>query len=117
LKNVQTDQFIGLVDGRTLPIKFRIENGAACNGGRCDSKTIDLTKGGFVVFDVTGDRIDIPAQPSGQLVTVTVQACPDLNVDLALFGNCLRATADPPLGETRLNPPATISMCSLTGFV
>src|SRR5712691_9788198 len=95
LKNVQTDQFIGLVDGRTLPIKFRIENGAACNGGQCDSKTIDLTQGGFVVFDVTGDRVDIPAQPSGQPVTVTVQACPDLNVDLALFGNCLRVTADP----------------------
>src|SRR5689334_20707377 len=29
LKNVQTGEYIGLVDGRTLPIKFRIEKGAA----------------------------------------------------------------------------------------
>jgi Tol biopolymer transport system component len=28
LKNVQTGEFIGLVNGRTLPIKFRIETGA-----------------------------------------------------------------------------------------
>lgn len=28
LKNVQTGQYIGLMDGRTLPIKFRIEEGA-----------------------------------------------------------------------------------------
>src|SRR5204863_6068641 len=28
LKNVQTGQFIPLLDGRTLPIKFRIETGA-----------------------------------------------------------------------------------------
>ena len=28
LKNVQTSEYIGLVDGRTLPIKFRIEAGA-----------------------------------------------------------------------------------------
>lgn len=28
LKNVQTGEYIGLVDGRTLPVKFRIEQGA-----------------------------------------------------------------------------------------
>lgn len=28
LKNVQTSEYIGLVDGRTLPIKFRVEQGA-----------------------------------------------------------------------------------------
>jgi len=32
LKNVDQDQFVSLVDGRTLPIKFRIEAGAACSG-------------------------------------------------------------------------------------
>lgn len=31
LKNVDTDQFIALKDGRTLPIKFRIEEGALDN--------------------------------------------------------------------------------------
>jgi len=32
LKNIDTGEFIGLVDGRTLPIKFRIEQGATCSG-------------------------------------------------------------------------------------
>lgn len=37
LKNVDQDLFVSLVDGRTLPIKFRIEAGAACAGreGEC----------------------------------------------------------------------------------
>jgi hypothetical protein len=30
LKSIDTGEFIGLVDGRTLPIKFRIEQGALC---------------------------------------------------------------------------------------
>ena len=32
LKNIDTGEFIGLVDGRTLPIRFRIEQGATCVG-------------------------------------------------------------------------------------
>jgi len=32
LKNIDTGEFIGLVDGRTLPIRFRIEQGATCSG-------------------------------------------------------------------------------------
>jgi len=112
LKRVDTGEFIGLVDGRTLPIKFRIENGAACDGGDCDSKTIDLSQGGFVVLATTGDRVDIPAQQSGQIVTVTVQLCDGLDIDLPLFGNCLRVTADPPLAA-HLAPAATVSICSL----
>ena len=32
LKNVDTDEFVGLLDDRTLPIKFRIESGAAASG-------------------------------------------------------------------------------------
>ena len=114
LKNVETGEVIALVNGRTLPIKFRIENGAACNGGDCDSKTIDLSQGGFVVLETTGDRVDIPAQEqSGQVVTVTVQRCDDLDIDLPVFGNCLRVTADPRLLAPRLVPAATVSICSL----
>jgi len=112
LKRVDTGEYIGLVDGRTLPIKFRIENGAACLGGDCDTKTIDLSQGGNVILTSTGDRVDIPAQTNGQPVNVTVQQCPDLNIALPLFGRCLRVTADPPL-TTALVPPATVSLCSL----
>lgn len=111
-KNMATGDFITLVNGTTLPIKFRIENGAACNGGDCDSRTIDLSQGGFVVLATTGDRVDIPAQQSGQVVTLTVQQCEGLTIDLPLFGNCLRVTADPPLAAL-LVPGATVSICSL----
>ena len=37
LKNVDTDEFIGLMDGRTLPIKFRIEEGALTAAGEIAS--------------------------------------------------------------------------------
>jgi hypothetical protein len=116
LKNVDTGEFIGLVDGRTLPIKFRIENGVACNGGDCDSKTMDLSQGGFVVLATTGDRVDIPAQNSSQIVTITLDLCDGIDIDLPVFGNCLRVTSDPPLAAT-LAPPATVSMCSIHTFV
>ena len=112
LKNVETGEYIGLVDGRTLPIKFRIEDGAACFGGACNSKTIVLAQGGFVVLESTGDRVDIPAQQSNQVVNVTVEQCDDIDVDLPVFGNCLRVTADPPLAAP-LFPLATVSICSL----
>ena len=115
LKSVATGELIGLVDGRTLPIKFRIERGAACDGQDCDSKSIDLSQGGSVVLATTGDRVDIPAQASGQVVTVTVHLCTDpngLGIDLPTFGNCFTVTADPPLAAL-LSPPATVSICSL----
>jgi len=56
LKNVQTGEYIGLVDGRTLPIKFRIESGALCSvdGTPCAAQTIDLTQGGGVELIVPG---------------------------------------------------------------
>src|SRR6266571_5310478 len=46
LKNVQTGEYIGLVDGRTLPIKFRIESGALCgaDGTPCAAETINLDR-------------------------------------------------------------------------
>jgi hypothetical protein len=45
LKNVDTDELIPLVDGRTLPIKFRIERYALCEVpgvGPCATKTVNL---------------------------------------------------------------------------
>src|SRR5712692_2186955 len=115
LRNVNTNEFIGLVDGRTLPIKFRIETGALCDPPGtpvCASQTIVLADGGAVVLGATGDRIDIPPQTSGQVVTVTLQLCDGIDVDLKKFGNCLRITSDPALTQP-LSPLAIVSMCSL----
>lgn len=43
LKNVDRNLFVPLVDGRTLPIKFRIEAGASCAGreGSCAEAIVD----------------------------------------------------------------------------
>lgn len=115
LRNVNTQEFIGLQDGRTLPIKFRIENGALCEpagSDACASETIDLSVGGEVIIPHTGDRIDIPPQTSGQVVTLTIQYCDGIETDLLTFGPCLHATADPPLSEG-LSPRAVVSICSL----
>ena len=50
LQNLQTGEFIPLVDGRTLPIKFRIETGVLCasDGTPCTSSTINLNTGGTI---------------------------------------------------------------------
>ena len=40
LRNVNTDEYIGLVDGRTLPIKFRIESGVI---GEVEVSPIEVT--------------------------------------------------------------------------
>ena len=112
---VDRADFVPLLKDQILPIPFRIEKGALCDAQDCDSKSIDLTQGGSVVLATTGDRVDIPAQTSGQVVTITLHPCTDpngLGIDLPKFGNCLTVTADPPLAAP-LSPPATVSICSL----
>ncbi|MGH7699300.1 MAG: CARDB domain-containing protein [Gemmatimonadales bacterium] len=104
-KNAWTNDDIPLQDGRTLPIRFRIEDGALCDppgSGPCASKTINGAEGGEVVLE-TGDRIIVPPQDANGVqreFTLTLQLCNDepIDVDLPTFGNCLRATVDPPLG-------------------
>jgi hypothetical protein len=116
---VDRADFVPLLNNLILPIAFRIEQGALCDGSNCDTKSIDLSQGGAVVLQTTGDRVDIPAQTSGQVVTVTVKACADQNgllADLPHFGNCLTVTTDPRLAAP-LSPPATVSLCSLHNYI
>lgn len=55
LKNVNTGEFIGLVDGRTLPIKFRIEQGAFLGDQTCtDCAEATVTNNGATVVTNTG---------------------------------------------------------------
>lgn len=119
LKNVDTGEFIALLDGRTLPIKFRIENAALCDppGSQpCASQTVNLPDGGFVTFDdqdVVVATVDIPQQPpESQQTTITIQECDGIDVDIPTFGPCLTITADPPL-EAPLAVPGVISVCIL----
>ena len=125
LKNVQTNEYIGLIDGRTLPIKFRIEDGALCgaDGTACAAETINLTQGGGVELVVPGEdfHFDVPAgtqaTAGGQAVTdvtFNLEKCDGIDVDLPKFGQCLRVTAlyDAPGAVLTFTQPILISMCS-----
>ena len=125
LKNVQTGEYIGLVDGRTLPIKFRIENGALCatDGTACVAETIILADGGSLELVVPGEdfhfdvRAGTAATSNGQAVTevtFNLETCEGIDVDLPKVGECLRVTALYDAAGTALNLslPILISMCS-----
>lgn len=116
LKNVNTNQYIGLVDGRTLPIKFRIEQGAFLSDHNCtDCVEATVTNNGATVVTNTGFA---GAQfPAGWLgspnpVIVTIERVASLNgeplndagEDLSLrciplsntqFEGCYRFTTQP----------------------
>ncbi len=70
LKNVQTDQYIGLVDGRTLPIKFRIEQGALAVVGTGGSVSVDAS--GALVASGAGVALAIPPGALSGAVDVSV---------------------------------------------
>ena len=76
LKNVNTNQYIGLVDGRTLPIRFRIERGAFLPGFTCtDCAEANVTNDGATVVTNTGFAgVQFPAgwltSPSNVVVTI-----------------------------------------------
>jgi hypothetical protein len=54
LKNVNTGEYIGLVDGRTLPIKFRIERGAFGTNCTSDCAEANVSNAGGIVVTNTG---------------------------------------------------------------
>lgn len=126
LKNVNTGEFVPLVDGRTLPIKFRIERYALCatpGVGPCASTTVPLAAGGTVQTILPGTTVasgvTIPPQPPSPGITAptfTVQACPDLNpvaTDLPTFGSCVRVTAEPALPPAGLANAAAVFICDV----
>lgn len=120
LKNVTTGEFVPLVDGRTLPVKFRIERYALCDvpgTGPCASSSVDLSSGGTVSTTVVADGrpagITIPAGAGTTSTTITVQSCPDLPLDSPLFGTCVRVTADPALPPSGFAAAATVFICDV----
>lgn len=76
MKKVDTGEFIGLVDGRTLPIQFRIENGAFLPDFNCtDCAEQTITNAGGTVVTSTGFAgAQFPAgwltSPSSVVVTI-----------------------------------------------
>ena len=113
LKNVTTGEFVPLQDGRTLPIKFRVERYALCETPgqpTCATEAVDLGSGGTVSTPLTDTGLEsgvvLPAQPpptngTAPTVTVTVQSCGDFHgrelTDLPTFGPCVRVVVEPAL--------------------
>jgi hypothetical protein len=70
-KNLSTDQIIGLLDGRTLPIKFRIEEGAVFVISPTDGGTVEALDG-----TVT---IEIPPGALAEETGITVEPVDEAN--------------------------------------
>ncbi|MCY7379510.1 MAG: hypothetical protein LH467_09270 [Gemmatimonadaceae bacterium] len=127
LKNVSTAEFIPLSDGRTLPIKFRIERYALCEfpgdpTRPCSSVSADLATTPVTLSTGTPDAsgisdskgVTIPAQGGTSTpVTVTLASCPTFIVPLHVpIGECVRVTVDPAL-QAPLTNPATVFICTV----
>ena len=103
LKNVNTNEYIGLVDGRTLPIRFRVEQGAFLPAGctDCGEATISAT-GGIVLassgfagasFPTGWLRPDFIANFGSQVV-VTIERVAVNNNDENPLNRCLPISRD-----------------------
>jgi hypothetical protein len=103
LKNVNTGEFIGLVDGRTLPIKFRIEQGATCFGQTdCVEQTLGPSTSEQHVVTSTGFAgVSFPAGYFTQTVTLTIHRVPEpcLNTPFQQFEGCYSFATSPLAGD------------------
>lgn len=137
LKNVDTNDFITLVDGQTLPIKVRIERGWDCQDKTScvtavvgttipSGQTVTVTTGGTlpnsVQFTSTTAGVwatNVDGSPLTVPVVVTIQDVSSLHpasaggcangLGLRLSQNhCIQITTDP---QIRLASPAKIGAC------
>jgi len=134
LKNLDTDDFVGLVDGRTLPIKVRIEQGWDClDKTSCVTQAVSNTiPAGQTVIVSTGGTLpnSVEFTPSGNgtwatnvdgtpivgPIVVTIQdvtnvvtgGCGNgLNVQLSQ-NQCIRITTDP---AVKLTSRVRVGIC------
>lgn len=129
VKSLASDEVIALLDGRTLPIKFRIERYALCTdplAGGCSSTSADISttpvtlSTGTPTADPSGistaSGVTIPAQGGTEPipVTVTLASCTDISqvIGRRTVGECVRVTTDPVLSGPLANR-ATVFICSV----
>jgi len=117
LKNVNTGEYIGLVDGRTLPIKFRIERGALTGSGNCTDCAEQAVgpAGGTVITNTSLAGVFFPQGALPRDVTVIIEATPPgaeqscIPVNLTQFPGCYTFSTDP--GPTTFNTSVTAAIC------
>lgn len=121
-----------LAQGRTLPVRFRVEEGALCDppltdaelGTRaCIATSVVPAEGGQVVTEVEDETgtpttvgVVVPPQEEGSdPITFVIQPCadnggpPDLGIDLPTFGPCIQVDANGLEGS--LGEPAIVFAC------
>jgi hypothetical protein len=119
VKSAQTGGIFPLVNGRTLPIKFRIERGALTPDHTCTDcaeQTISTSTGPATV--VTNTQLAGAFFPQGALpqdVTVIIEATPPASgqacipVSVDQFPGCYTFATDP--GPTTFNTAVTAGIC------
>ena len=118
---VNTQLFIPVINGKVLPINFRIENGAFCGQSQDCGEAVIGTAGGTVVTNTGFAGTQIPAgalggpAPSTAIVVVervqlgANQSC--LPSDLPQFEGCYRYRTIPVLPPTGFNVSVTVGVC------
>jgi hypothetical protein len=124
---VDRDDFVPLLQNLILPIRFWVGTDVLCNvsGTPCVSETIELAEGGHIELLGGGEdfRLDIPAGTTATWngtqvtnVTLNLEVCSGIDVDLVKSGACLRVTSffdAPGEGELQFSQPLLFSMCVL----
>ncbi|HEX4599854.1 MAG TPA: hypothetical protein VH116_00570 [Gemmatimonadales bacterium] len=101
VRNVNTDQYIGLTDGRTVPIKFRIENGIVCQTLDCFEGTVGPAGGTFVTTSGLAGTLFPPGAVTQDVLLAIdrIDTRPCVPVDLPQFNGCYHFSTDPFLAQ------------------
>jgi hypothetical protein len=120
LKDVDKTSYVTVLNGQTLPIKFRIEANAMClaTNADCVTKIVNFNNGGTVNKEIGDDDAGVIIPPGSGTTThkVTVAPCADLNpevTDLKTFGPCVSVTADPELPPGGLLQASIVYICAV----
>ena len=129
LKNVNTDQFIPLLDDRTLPLQFFIGVGSQCAraGSDCGEGTVHPGQNTVIVSTNGQAGVFVPAGAVDADVTISVESSddrpciPGLDPPVypgapgAVGNSCYDFHTDPPLSQInetgRFNTNVTIGIC------
>ncbi len=133
LKNVDTDEFIALLDDRTLPIQFFIGVGSQCErvDSDCGEGTAQPDQNTTIVTTHGQAGVFIPAGAVDQPVTIIVESTDDrpciagllepvFSGNIGPVGNsCYDLHTEPPLSEInaagKFNTKVTVGICAETG--
>jgi hypothetical protein len=114
----EVDDLYAFQNGRTIPIKFRLEEGFLCaalsfddESGQCNEG--NLRDGLMVQIPESGTGVSVPPQDLDLPVAIVVEPCPagqGLPVDLPTYGGCFEVRTSTPLTQP-LNPLAAVFVC------